>query len=101
MQRKGSTWAYFISLILGVAMTVALLPACGGGGGGSSCNSPDNQVEGQEAACDAEEVVEEDIQASLEDFLQLREETGQPDLDGEGVEEFIDCGVGLGCNELL
>ncbi len=75
MQRNGSTWVYFLSLILGVALTVALLPACGGGGG-SSCNTPANAEAEDKTACEVEEVAEEIIEDRDETLEALRDETG-------------------------
>ena len=71
-------WVYFLSLILGIAMTVALLPACGGGGGGSSCNTEANAELENDDLCDAEEDGEEDLQSADEAAHQFREETGDP-----------------------
>lgn len=76
MRRNQSMWAYFLCLISGAALTLTVLPACGGGGGGETCNSPDNQVEGQEDACDAEEVNEEESDFEVEFIDESREETG-------------------------
>ena len=99
MQRNSSMWVYFLSLLLGVTMTVALLPACGSNNdGGDTCNSPENQAPGNEDACDDEELAEEDLEAALEDTFMDREVTGDPET--ELVNEFIACGQVLGCLEL-
>ncbi len=98
MQRNTSTWVYFLSLLVGIAMTVALLPACGGGGGGS-CNSELNEGQGNEEGCELEEVTEEEIDAGHEALTELREETGDPeDPFSEGAAEIAECGT-FGCAE--
>jgi hypothetical protein len=83
MQRNTSTWVYFLTLLLGIAMTVALLPACGGGGGGGGCNSELGEIEGEEnegaeVGCELEEIDEEELADAEEDFDEQREETGEP-----------------------
>ncbi len=99
MQRNSSTWVYFLSLLVGIAMTVALLPACGGGGGGS-CNSELSEGEGNEEGCELEEVGEEEDDADLELVTEFREEKGDPEeLFSEESAEIAECGT-LGCAEM-
>jgi hypothetical protein len=98
MQRNTSTWVYFLSLLVGIAMTVALLPACGGGGSGS-CNSELNEDPEAEEGCELEEVGEEEDDADLELVTEFREETGDPEeLFSEESAEIAECG-NFGCAE--
>jgi len=85
--RRNNLWTYFLSLICAAILTLAFLPACGGGGSNESCNTPANQVEGQEAACDAEETSEETEAAAEEVEMEATELSGISEVDETLAEE--------------
>lgn len=110
MRRNHSMWAFYLTMILGAALSLALLPACGGGGGGNSdCNDPDTIAaldsddgavqEAAEADCEVEEGEEEfEIQA-LDDALNSdRYETQGPDASEVFFEVYF-CGSEVPCDE--
>ncbi len=78
--RRTNMWTYFLSLICAAALTLVLLPACGGGSS-ESCNTPGVEETAPEL-CDLEEDFEE-FEADEEDFeSELREDTG---IEEEGI----------------
>ena len=93
--RRSGIGTYFLSLLCVVGLTVALLPACGGGGG-ESCNSADGEIEGNEAACDAEEI-DEEVDAAAEEAQDEAAEELEPaedeEEDSEDEEDFDELNI--------
>lgn len=119
MRRIGSTWVFFLTMILGVALSLALLPACGSsGGGGSSCNYDETSAadqestvevvaEGAEGDCELEEGEEEFEIHTLNENLESDRYQNEEGLLNEGIEaseifyEVYYCGDGVPCDEGL
>ena len=96
MQRNTPMWAYFLCLVLGIAMTVALLPACSNSSG-SGCNTKANAELEDDTDCELEEVDEEEEADEDEIIHEAREETG---VGREEAEFEIETCEGIACNEV-
>ncbi len=85
--RRTNMWTYFLSLICAAALTLLLLPACGGGSS-ESCNTPLLEEAAPEL-CDLEEDDEELKSAEDELEDELQEDTGFEEENIEAFEEGL------------
>ena len=99
MRQNAYRSIHLMSLILGLSMALALLPGCGGGGGGDSCNSIENQKDGNEDACALEEVAEEEIAFELEMIIEEREVDATEDRSIAELTREIGVCENIGCDE--